>query len=783
MHALVPWDRDGAGPLPPLVVVCGSFRAVGQLPAPGVAAYDPATGQWTALGTGVDGEVRCAVAMPNGDLVIGGSFTQAGGNPAARIARWDGTTWSALAGGIPGVPGTYVDALAVAPNGDLMAGGSFTSAGGVAAGLVARWDGSTWSTLGTGLVGVAVNALTHLSDGSLVASGTFWQAGGLAVNNVARFDGSAWSPLGQGLRFLSNNAPGVCALQVLGNGHLVAGGAFEASGTTTVNCIAEWDGATWSPLGAGLGGASALTLASSQLVALAPLAANGWGPTRWNGSSWANLAPAVGTANCITELPNGDILVGGTFSSVGGVAMHNLARWNGVSWLPAVTASVPFAATVPTLLAMSNGDVIAANLTQTSAQVARRTGSTWSPLPGLPAIPSFPQPAACFAESANGDLVIFVTGSGPLRWNGTTWVSVGTPIGFPIAQAMLGLPDGSLLIAGVFASSASVLRWDGATWTPWATSFNVMALGRLPNGDVVAGGSFLSIGGVPAARVARFDGSQWHPLGSGVDNVVRSITTFPDGSIVVSGDFTTAGGTPAPNIARWDGSTWSRFGPGMVPKRVAGLPDGEVVVVGDLTIGGITRTGQVAHSAGQQWLTFSPGLNGIARDVVVLPNGDVVVGGDFTNAGGFGSAYVAELASSCPATAFGYGTGCTGSAGLLTLQAVHLPWLGGLCQTRGTGVAANGIACGVIGWSATATPLGAFHPAAGVGCTALASPDAVVWLQSFSGIVDWRFRVPNAPALVGVALREQIVDAEIGPLGDLLRLTSSNGIALTVGAL
>ena len=125
----------------------------------------------------------------------------------------------------------------------------------------------------------------------------------------------------------------------------------------------------------------------------------------------------------------------------------------------------------------------------------------------------------------------------------------------------------------------------------------------------------------------------------------------------------------------------------------------------------------------------------------------------------------------------------TGSAGPVDLQAVQLPWLGGTCRSRGVGIASNGIAFGVIGWSATSTPLGTFHPAAGVGCTALVSPDAVVWLPVQAGIDHWSFAVPNAPALVGVMLREQVLHAEIGPLGDLVRLSSSNGIELTVGAL
>jgi hypothetical protein len=54
---------------------------------------------------------------------VGGTFTSAGGQPANRIAKWDGTNWWALGSGFI----STITALAV--NGtNLYAGGNFTSA-------------------------------------------------------------------------------------------------------------------------------------------------------------------------------------------------------------------------------------------------------------------------------------------------------------------------------------------------------------------------------------------------------------------------------------------------------------------------------------------------------------------------------------------------------------------------------------------------------------------------------------------------------------------------------
>lgn len=78
-----------------------------------------------------------SLTVHNTDLYAGGYFTNAGGVAASRVAKWDGSSWSALGSGI----NSWVYAL-TSHNGDLYAGGSFTIAGGVSAVYVARWDGS-----------------------------------------------------------------------------------------------------------------------------------------------------------------------------------------------------------------------------------------------------------------------------------------------------------------------------------------------------------------------------------------------------------------------------------------------------------------------------------------------------------------------------------------------------------------------------------------------------------------------------------------------------------------
>ena len=85
---------------------------------------------WENLGTGGPGAVNNpvrAIAISGTDVYVGGNFTDAGGVSGARyVARWDGTQWHALGGGINS---GAVYAIAVS-GADVYVGGSFTDAGG-----------------------------------------------------------------------------------------------------------------------------------------------------------------------------------------------------------------------------------------------------------------------------------------------------------------------------------------------------------------------------------------------------------------------------------------------------------------------------------------------------------------------------------------------------------------------------------------------------------------------------------------------------------------------------
>src|SRR6185436_8130981 len=69
------------------------------------------------------------------------------------------------------------------------------------------------------------------------------------------------------------------------------------------------------------------------------------------------------------------------------------------------------------------------------------------------------------------------------------------------------------------------------------------------------GGEFWTAGAISANYIAKWDGTRWSALGSGMDAGVASLCVYDDGSgpaLYAGGSFTHAGGVPANHIAKWN---------------------------------------------------------------------------------------------------------------------------------------------------------------------------------------------------------------------------------------
>ncbi len=234
--ALASWGGD--------LYAGGYFNHAGGAPAGLIARWNGSV--WSTLGAGVGGgdfpSVRVLAAVGN-QLYAGGEFIEAGGQPAFKIARWDGSQWSALGvGSSNGVSrANFISVSAIAQFGnDLLVGGDFTEAGGQPAFGVARWNGSTWSSLGNGSANGVNNGVYALAvlGSDLYVGGSFSTAGGAPAASIARWNGSTWSALGHGVN------GNVRALAVR-DGVLYVGGTFTLAGGLPANGLARWDGQVW----------------------------------------------------------------------------------------------------------------------------------------------------------------------------------------------------------------------------------------------------------------------------------------------------------------------------------------------------------------------------------------------------------------------------------------------------------------------------------------------------------------------------------------------------------
>jgi len=296
---------------------------------------------WWPLGTGINngtnGEVW-ALAVIGSDLYIGGNFTTAGGITANHIAKWDGSSWSPLisSNGVNGING-IVTALAV--NGtELYAGGWFTDAGGILTNNIAKWDGSNWSAFGNGLQAAgAINALAIMGNDLYATSFILTPGLGGPGNLIVKWDGTSWSTFSVMDDYVS-------CLYVDGS-NLYAGGQFTMANSVPANKIVKWDGTQWSSLGSGTNhwiGGQGIVIQNSNLYISGRFTTAGNNSAnfiaKWDGSNWYSFGTGVnnGMNNEVEALISSgtDLYASGSFTTAEGINANNIAKWDGTNWSP-----------------------------------------------------------------------------------------------------------------------------------------------------------------------------------------------------------------------------------------------------------------------------------------------------------------------------------------------------------------------------------------------------------------------------------------------------------------
>ncbi len=667
ISAAVEWDADGPGGNDPVLVVGGSFTLADSTFVSNVAMWNGAS--WSAMGDGFNNTVN-SLTLYNGSVVAGGSFTASGATTLGRIARWNGTGWVRFNTGTTVDLTNTVNAVIQASNGDLIAGGSFTTAGDngtstVTVNRLARWNGTAWGPVNpSGAVkGVAstVNALANAANSDLLVGGAFTTAGtattgSVTVNRICRWawNGADWvvSAIGTG----ANSTVSVIAAEA--NGDFVIGGNFTSSPATRV---ARWDESAgmWTALG--------------------------------NGMDQGVTALAV--------LPGGEIYAGGSFFTAGTGLARSLAYWDGSAWSPAWPADASPDRVVRSLLRLSNGSVfVGGSFTNVSNEVAANgavvyDGGTWTPLTNGSA--STTSPVTAMTTLSNGDVVVgggFQTIQGSAahfvaRWNGSAWSTIGSGLfnsngTYPIAQvkqpitSLIEMSNGDIVAAGIDLATSDggaqlvMARWNGSTWSGFSPALTpapsplaafglpnigyITALTPLTGGSLLASGGDFLIGGIPAT-LARWDPTTPEWVDAGLTEKSLVMATVPmngnpgQGNVIIGGSFENIAGGADNDFIAWatqasvlaDVPVWQPLGKGVEDdvSAILVLPNGDLIVGGqfsavgnaaedDLSANGVARWSWATSTWSRMGSGLVTGFESV-NALAVLSTGEIIAGGNF----------------------------------------------------------------------------------------------------------------------------------------------------------
>ena len=286
----------------------GNFSTAGGLAVNNIAKWNGRN--WASAGNGLNGSVH-ALASFNGELYAGGDFSNSG-SPAVNVVKWLGSDWQAI-----GITTSSTVHSLIDFNGELYAAAWFPSLGSIDGYPIAKWNGTRWSAVGTGLDQV-INFIRCMTvyNNELYIAGEFIGGGGVsAYAAVVKWNGIIWSLVARTPTFFPSDLIHDMAVY---NGALYVAGTFSMIDSMPANRVARWDGTGWSAVGSGI---NINYSGDENNVAAIYGTGDGCDGCEYGGSSVKALA-----------VFNGNLYAGGSFDSCGTIATKNIAKWNGIAW-------------------------------------------------------------------------------------------------------------------------------------------------------------------------------------------------------------------------------------------------------------------------------------------------------------------------------------------------------------------------------------------------------------------------------------------------------------------
>ncbi len=636
------------------LIVGGAFLNIGGQAKAHIARLNTDGSVDTTFTGEADGDVYSIVVQDDGQILVGGAFTTIGGQTRNRIARLnsDGTAES---GFDPDADNT-VRAIAVLLNGDIIIGGDFATLNSTTTPLTRSHIARL--AAGNGDVNpdyapdsnAPVYALAAQRNDKVIVGGAFTTIGGATREYIARLndDGSA-----ETTAFNITADGAVRSIVIQADGKILIGGEFttltDPNGSHTRNRIALLDA---------------------------------------NGDADFNFAPnADNTVRAIVLQPDGKVLVGGDFTSIGGLSINHMARLDiefgaaDQGFTPDVDGPVYTITVQADEKILIGGDFT--TLTEGTVNHSRDNlarlytdGSVEADF-AISSIVNTNDYATISSIAVQSDGKIIIAGSfseidGTARNNIARFNPDGTidtsfdPDANGRVSSLAMQTDSKILVGGEFTTIGGQaipylarLNPDGTVDTSFTPNPNsiIHAIALQSDGRIIVGGQFLTIGGITSNNIARL-----FSTGSGDASYLTTSTNGPvyalvvqsDVKLLVGGSFTRIGGQSRKHIARLDTTgevdTTTEFkntGADNTVRAIALQADGAILVGGDFTKIDNVAKNHIARlgTDGNIDTTFAPDANGVVRSIAVQPDTNILIGGDFTTIGGQPRNYIARLSS------------------------------------------------------------------------------------------------------------------------------------------
>lgn len=441
-------------------------------------------------------------------------------------------------------------------------GGSFKSVSGLPVANVAMYDGTSWSALGSGIQGTIITM--KMINGELYVAGYIQSAGGIPVSNIAKWNGTTWSAVGQGLPYV------IREIEYFQNKIYITG--FPPS--TSTSYLASFDG------------------------------------TNWN----TNLGSFDRNVNGMFVKGN-ELILYGAFQLFNADTVNGLISYNGTSFYyypGSFRFGVPSAQLIDTTIYILN---------YSKDTISYYNGSQW-----IPYYIDSTLDVSIEQLFSYHDSLCFVVDSNALLQSSSEYLIL------------------SKLNSNLSKENMLKMRRDRA-------QFNIQNILTL-NDEIDVTGLLDHIEDTLAISYFHYDGSQWTNPGkvsgenyfdawinSSIYSLVKDSIT---GDIYAAGSFLFAGITYSPNVARWDGTSWHAMSTGL-SSRVVKLIfyNNELYAFGHFGRAGSTWVGRAAKWNGTTWEAIGSGFSGPVFDAIIF-NNELYACGNFTSVDGVSANYIAK---------------------------------------------------------------------------------------------------------------------------------------------